>query len=200
MNGDRALDDVRDRLSERQPQRILEERVARAAVAMVLHASRDDAQLLLIQRAHRDGDPWSGHMALPGGRRDPGDVDLIQTAIRETWEEVGIDLAADAAVIGELDQLRAVARFRPLDLVISPYVFRLRRSVSLTLNAREVRSAVWVPLSFFRTPVAAGRYRRELEGIATEFPCYRYQGYTIWGLTHRILEGFLAIVASPEES
>lgn len=139
-------------------------------------------------------------MALPGGRRDPGDVDLIQTAIRETWEEVGIDLAADAEVIGELDQLRAVARFRPLDLVISPYVFRLRRSVSLTLNAREVRSAVWVPLSFFRTPVAAGRYRRELEGIATEFPCYRYQGYTIWGLTHRILEGFLAIVASPEES
>jgi 8-oxo-dGTP pyrophosphatase MutT (NUDIX family) len=181
----------------RQPQRIAEERVARAAVAMVLHAARDEAQLLLIQRAHRDGDPWSGHMALPGGRKDPEDVDLIQTAIRETQEEVGIDLGVDADVIGELDQLRAVARFRPLDLVISPFVFRLRRSVSLTLSAREVRSSVWVPLSFFQTPAAVGRYRRELEGIATEFPCYRYQGYTIWGLTHRILEGFLRIVASP---
>jgi 8-oxo-dGTP pyrophosphatase MutT (NUDIX family) len=161
---------------------------------MVLHASRDDAQLLLIQRAHRDGDPWSGHMALPGGRRDPADVDLTRTAIRETQEEVGIDLEADAEVIGELDELRAVARFRPLDLVISPFVFRLERSVSLTLNAREVRSAIWVPVTFFHTPVAAGRYRRELDGIVTEFPCYRYQGYTIWGLTHRILENFLAIV------
>jgi hypothetical protein len=62
-----------------------------------------------------------------------------------------------------------------------------------------VRSSVWVPLSFFQTPEAVGRYRRELEGIATEFPCYRYQGYTIWGLTHRILDGFLRIVASSEE-
>jgi 8-oxo-dGTP pyrophosphatase MutT (NUDIX family) len=120
---------------------------------------------------------------------------LIHTAIRETEEEVGIDLGSDADVIGGLDELRAVARFHPLDLVISPFVFRLRRSVSLTLNAREVRSSVWVPLSFFQTPVAAGRYRRELEGIATEFPCYRYKEYTIWGLTHRILDDFLAIVA-----
>lgn len=161
---------------------------------MVLHAARDDVQLLLIQRAHRDGDPWSGHMALPGGRKDPHDIDLVHTAIRETKEEVGIDLGGDAEVIGELDQLRAVARFRPLDLVISPFVFHLRRSVSLALNAREVRSAVWVPLSFFQTPAAPGCYRRELDGIVTELPCYRYQGYTIWGLTHRILDGFLKIV------
>lgn len=196
MNGEQTLDRVGDRLSACQPQRIAEERVARAAVAMVLLASRDDAHLLLIQRAHRDGDPWSGHMALPGGRKDPDDVDLIHTARRETQEEVGIDLSADADLVGELDQLRAVARFRPLDLVISPFVFRLRRSVSLALNDREVRSAIWVPLSFFQTPVAAGRYRREVEGIAMEFPCYRYQGYTIWGLTHQILDGFLAIVTS----
>jgi 8-oxo-dGTP pyrophosphatase MutT (NUDIX family) len=195
MNGEQALEAICARLSESQPKRIEEERVARAAVAMVLHASRDGVQLLLIQRAHRDGDPWSGHMALPGGRKDPGDIDLIHTAIRETEEEVGIDLGSDADVIGGLDELRAVARFHPLDLVISPFVFRLRRSVSLTLNAREVRSSVWVPLSFFQTPVAAGRYRRELEGIATEFPCYRYKEYTIWGLTHRILDDFLAIVA-----
>jgi 8-oxo-dGTP pyrophosphatase MutT (NUDIX family) len=196
MNGEPALDRLGDRLSAHQPRRIVEDRVARAAVAMVLDSSRDDVQILLIQRALRDGDPWSGHMALPGGRKDPGDVDLIQTAVREAWEEVGVDLGEDADLIGELDELRAVARFRPLDLVISPFVFRLRRPVSLSLNAREVRSAVWVPLSFFQTPAASGRYRRELEGIATEFPCYRYQGYTIWGLTHRILEGFFGIVAS----
>lgn len=195
MNGEQVLAHVRARLSLHRAQRMTEERVARAAVALVLHVARDDAQLLLIQRAHRDGDPWSGHMALPGGRKDPGDVDSVHTAIRETWEEVGIDLGKDAEVIGELDHLSAVARFRPLDLVISPFVFRLERSVSLTLNAREVRSAVWVPLSFFRTPAAAGRYRRELDGIATEFPCYRYHGYTVWGLTHRILEGFFEIVA-----
>ena len=88
-------------------------------------------------------------MALPGGRRDPDDADVIATAVREAREEVGVDLTVDAEPIGRLDELRAVARHRPLDLVISPVVFALHRPVSLTLSPREVESAVWVPLSFF---------------------------------------------------
>jgi 8-oxo-dGTP pyrophosphatase MutT (NUDIX family) len=157
----------------------------------------DYVDLLLIQRAIRDDDPWSGHMALPGGRRDPDDADAVATASRETHEEVGVDLRRGAEVIGRLDELRAVARHRPLDLVISPIVFALRRPVTLTLSPREVDSAVWVPVSFFGSAAARATYSRTLDGIASNYPAFRYERYTIWGLTHRILEGFLDVAAKP---
>jgi 8-oxo-dGTP pyrophosphatase MutT (NUDIX family) len=187
------LEEIRARLAAYRPALIDERRVARASVAMVLGEGAARVELLLIQRATRDDDPWSGHMALPGGRRDPDDADVIATAVRETREEVGIDLTVDGEPIGRLDELRAVARHRPLDLVISPVVFALKRRVTLTLNPREVDSAVWVPLSFFSTPDARATYGRTLDGIASDYPAFRYERYTIWGLTHRILEGFLEV-------
>ena len=143
-----ALTQIRARLTAYRPHVIEEPRVARAAVALVLADPGDGVELLLIRRATRDDDPWSGHMALPGGRRDPDDADAVATASRETLEEVGVDLGADAEVIGRLDELRAVARHRPLDLVITPVVFVLHRAVVLRPSPREVESAVWVPLSF----------------------------------------------------
>lgn len=188
------LEDIRARLTAYRPALIEEEKVARASVAMVLGEGRDGVELLLIQRATRDDDPWSGHMALPGGRRDPHDADVMATAVRETREEVGIDLAVDAEPIGRLDELRAIARHRPLDLVISPVVFALRHPVVLTLSPREVESAVWVPLSFFGSPGARATYSRTLDGVASNYPAFRYERYTIWGLTHRILEGFLSVL------
>lgn len=187
------LDHIRQRLAAFRPQVIDDPKVARAAVALVLEETAPDVRLLLIQRATRDDDPWSGHMAFPGGRRDPGDVDAVATAVRETREEVGADLRADGEVIGRLDELRAVARHRPLDLVISPVVFALHRPVALQPSPREVESTVWVPLPFFTSPAARATYARTFEGVASEFPAFRFEQYTIWGLTHRILEGFLEI-------
>jgi len=191
-----SLGEIRARLDAYRPTVITEPKVARASVALVLRTSGDDAELLLIQRATRDNDPWSGHMAFPGGRRDPGDTDVIETAVRETREEVGIDLATAAVTIGRLDELRAIARHRPLDLVISPVVFALERPVTLALSAREVESAVWVPLTFFASPEARVTHSRTLDGIASDFPAFRFDRYTIWGLTHRILEGFLEIAGT----
>lgn len=187
------LEEIRARLAAYRPTLIEEQKVARASVAMVLGEGAAGVELLLIQRATRDDDPWSGHMALPGGRRDPDDADVIATAVREAREEVGIDLTVDGEPIGRLDELRAVARHRPLDLVISPVVFALQRPAALTLNPREVDSAVWVPLSFFGMPAARATHSRTLDGIASDYPAFRYERYTIWGLTHRILEGFLEI-------
>ena len=188
------LEEIRARVAAYRPTLVDEQKVARASVAIVLGNGAQGVELLLIQRATRDNDPWSGHMALPGGRRDPDDADVVETAVRETREEVGIDLTVDAEPIGRLDELRAVARHRPLDLVISPIVFALRNAVQLTLSPREVESAVWVPLSFFWSPEARATYSRTLDGIASDYPAFRYDRYTIWGLTHRILEGFLRIV------
>lgn len=196
-----SLEEIRARLAANRPAVIVEPKVARASVALVLRDGVDGVELLLIQRATRDDDPWSGHMAFPGGRRDPDDADVVATAMRETREEVGIDLAADADVLGRLDELRAIARHRPLDLVISPIVFALQRPVRLALSPREVEGAVWVPLSFFTSDGARATHRRTLDGIDSEFPAYRYQDrYTIWGLTHRILDGFLEILQDGDPS
>jgi 8-oxo-dGTP pyrophosphatase MutT (NUDIX family) len=192
-----TLEDIRARLAAYRPTLIDEQKVARASVAMVLGDDGAGVRMLFIQRATRDDDPWSGHMALPGGRRDPDDADVIATAVRETGEEVGIDLVADAEPIGRLDELRAIARHRPLDLVISPIVFALQRPVALTLSAREVESAVWVPLSFLTSTDARATHSRTLDGVASDYPAFRYERYTIWGLTHRILDGFLEIVRAP---
>jgi len=189
-----GLAHIRTRLAAYRPSVIEEPKVARAAVALVLYAAPAGVELLLIQRATRDDDPWSGHMAFPGGRRDPGDADAIATASRETREEVAIDLTRDADVIGRLDELRAISRHRPLDLVISPVVYALTRAVTPQPSPREVESAVWVPLDFLFSAAARTTHTRTLDGISGDFPAFRYQGYTIWGLTHRILEGFLEIV------
>ena len=193
-----ALAHIRARIAAYRPSVIDEPKVARAAVALVLGDAGAGVELLLIQRATRDDDPWSGHMALPGGRRAPDDADAVATASRETFEEVGVDLAADAEVVGRLDELRAVARHRPRDLVITPVVDALRRAVAVRPSPREVESAVWVPVSFLASADAVATYTRTLDGATSDYPAFRYQGYTIWGLTHRILQGFLEIVGGTE--
>jgi 8-oxo-dGTP pyrophosphatase MutT (NUDIX family) len=185
---------IRLRLRDHQPHKEGGSPVARASVAIVLAESAGDVDLLLIHRAVRDDDPWSGHMAFPGGRRHPDDADVVHTAVRETFEEVGIDLAAGGIVLSHLDELRAVARHRPLDLVITPVVFALAHKVDPKPNPREVAGAIWVPLSFFYKPEATGVYRRTLDGMENQYPCYEYRGYQIWGLTYRILEGFLGLL------
>lgn len=189
-----ALDEIARSLALREPVRIADPSASRAGVAMVLREGGDGAEVLLIRRATRAGDPWSGHMAFPGGRHQPADPDVVHTALRETREEVGIDLHAAGEVIGLLDELRAVARERPLDLVITPVVCALRRPAALDLDVREVESALWIPLSFFRQPEARAVHRRALDGVETDFPAYRYEQYTVWGMTHFMLERFFALV------
>lgn len=169
----------------------------RAAVALVLRDADHGGEFVAIHRAHRAGDPWSGHVALPGGRHQPSDPDLVATAVRETDEEIGIDLAQVAEVVTELDELRAIGRGRLLDLVIRPVVFVLRAPVVLRPNPEEVQHALWIPLAALRQP---GNHRMHTPlGAQSAHPAFEFQGYTIWGLTHRILTQFLALLSGADE-
>lgn len=185
---------VRQQLQQHRPIVVVHEDVARAAVALVVRDGSQGAEVLLIQRAERASDPWSGHMALPGGRQEPGDGDLYATAARETNEEVGLDLGTHGEWIGRLDELQAVGRGKVLPLVITPIACELRSAVSLRLNRTEVRDAVWIPLTTLREPGVQGHYMYELDGVISRHPAYVHGRYTIWGLTYRILTNLLSLV------
>lgn len=185
---------IRKRLKSHVPTINAEPSFARAAVAVVLRDGDAGAELIVIHRAHRSGDPWSGHMALPGGRQQGTDVDLFATAARETFEEVGVDLLQHGELLGHLDDLQAVGRGRSLNLIIRPFVCGLDAPATLTPNRDEVQSAFWIPLASLRHPDVRGTHRHNIMGQEFEHPAFVYQGHTIWGLTHRILSGLLDIL------
>jgi len=161
-----------------------------AAVAAVLTPQPDS--LLLIRRADRSGDPWSGHMALPGGRREPGDVDLLTTAIRETAEELGIELAP-SDLAGYLEDV--VPRIPTLPpIAVRPFVFYLAERPALSPNA-EVAEASWVPLDYLLRPDIHDSIRLEVGGQHRTVAAYRLESAIVWGMTERILTDLLTHLA-----
>ena len=161
-----------------------------ASVALVLRGGLQGPEVLLIRRADRPGDPWSGHMALPGGRSDPQDQDAEHTAARETLEEVGIDLRRHGRLLGALDQVRPVSRRAP-GILVSPYVYAVDSTSQVRQN-HEVALALWVPLAELSSADAVTEYLYVLEdGTSVAFPAYGAGGHVVWGLTHRILTSFL---------
>ncbi len=163
-----------------------------AAVALLLRP-RAELELLLIKRAQHESDPWSGHMALPGGRRESHDQDLLATALRETREEVGIDVVRTAS-LGALDEVSPQTPRLP-PIVISPFVLVVDADAAASPAPEEVEIALWVPLRALADDRAADELILELEGMSRSFPAFRYGEHVIWGLTHRILQQFLALAA-----
>jgi 8-oxo-dGTP pyrophosphatase MutT (NUDIX family) len=163
-----------------------------AAVALIIRP-HDELELLLIKRAEHEQDPWSGHMALPGGRRADGDQDLLRTAMRETEEEVGVPLSTDGELIGRLDEVSPRNPRLP-PIIIAPFIFVVQSDTTPVIDTREVEAAIWVPLSALRDESAASEILITLEGGSRAFPSLVYGEYVIWGLTHRILMRFLEII------
>ena len=158
-----------------------------AAVAAVLR-NLDEPEILLIKRAEHPLDPWSGHIAFPGGRQDPDDTDSLATAMRETREEVGIDLREHGRHLGPLDEVQANWRSQGIDLVIVPHVFVLEAVVEPRPDPKEVDLAMWAPLRPMLLGEARTTHAHRHEGEELRFPAWQVGPHVVWGLTHRMLE------------
>ncbi|MBN1610617.1 MAG: CoA pyrophosphatase [Polyangiaceae bacterium] len=190
---------IREALANEVP-RVLRPAGQRAAVAIVLRDPATGAEVLLIERSRRVDDPWSGHVAFPGGRREPTDADDLATALRETREEIGLDLARQARLIGQLDELGAVAEGRAIDMVIVPFVFELAEPSPLC-TSDEVSDVFWTPLGPLLSGETKMTYCVESNGQVAEHPAFRVQNRVVWGLTQRMLTCLVGALASraPQE-
>jgi 8-oxo-dGTP pyrophosphatase MutT (NUDIX family) len=169
-------------------------RARRAAVALVLAPDGQTAsapRVLLLRRSERVGDPWSGHMALPGGHEDPGDGDLLHTARRETLEEVGIDLSS-AELLGHLDD---VSPMRSSEIAVRPFVFWTPRAPSVTLSD-EVTEVVWVPLRALAEGSLNATRQVTIGDRVLTVPAYVIDERVVWGMTFRVLSRFISEVAT----
>jgi 8-oxo-dGTP pyrophosphatase MutT (NUDIX family) len=148
----------------------------------------DDTEVLLIRRALRDGDPWSGHMAFPGGHQEPIDPDLRATAMRETLEEVGLDLR-EHEYLGQLDEFQALARGRAVSMIISPHLFALAPGPT-DLRFRpneEVAELVWGRIGRMMRGEVDAIKELEYDGERRRLPAFQIEDHLVWGMTHSML-------------
>ncbi len=166
-----------------------------AAVAILLQANADSSvEVLFIRRAEKTGDPWSGHMAFPGGHKDPEDDSLLAAAMRETWEEVGIDLHQSGQLLASLQPLRPLLRTGKDAMLVAPFVFQLHKPINLRPN-HEVAEAIWTPLAPIYQAQNHTEEARLVEGSAQAFAGYQLgDGYFVWGLTYRMLHGLFELL------
>ena len=177
------------RLHGRTPVTVTDPEVSQAAVALIVGSDPD--AVLIIRRAERSGDPWSGHMGLPGGRRDQGDEQLLATAIRETREEVSLDLTAHE-LLGTLDDI--APRSKSLIPVFArPFVFAVTGQPTPLPNS-EVSAARWVPISELNDPAILRDFTLMIGGEARTFPAYHLEEGTIWGMTERMLTSLFELI------
>jgi len=180
-----TLDVVRSRLA-RGPRQVESTPLIRWAAVAVIIAPAPDA-LLVVRRAERSGDPWSGQMALPGGRRAEGE-DLLFTALRETEEEVGL-IVAPETLLGVLDDVAPITPVLP-PIAVRPFVFRIESRPPLRTN-HEVAEAHWVPLATLLHPETHAPVDIDVGGTVRRVPAYRLAEGTVWGMTERILSDLL---------
>jgi 8-oxo-dGTP pyrophosphatase MutT (NUDIX family) len=174
------------RLASHRPRAENDAALLWAAVALIVVPN--PAALLLIRRAEHPGDPWSGHMALPGGRRSPTDITLCDTAMRESLEEVGVQLEPSQC-IGTLDDVAPRTPVLP-PIAVRPYVFALPNRPSLIPNP-EVASTHWIPLETLLHPDTYRPVHVDIRGEQRTVDAFLLENAVVWGMTERILTSLL---------
>lgn len=165
----------------------------RSAVAVILREEDHGLETLMIKRADREGDPWSGHMAFPGGRADASDDNNLHTARRETWEEIGLDTHAHTECVGRLSDRETHALGGAYSMVVTPYIFTIDEVPDLNPN-HEVAEVIWVPLGFLADQDNRQTMQWQRQHMTVDMPCYYFEEKRIWGLSLGMLDELVDVV------
>jgi 8-oxo-dGTP pyrophosphatase MutT (NUDIX family) len=185
-----ALEQLRGALAAHRPRLATPAGGFAAAVAAIVSETAGQLHLLFIERSQHPGDPWSGHLAFPGGRVEPQDGGPRAAAEREVQEETGLDLGG-GELLGRLDDLAGVHQ----RVVVSTFVYFLPRPGDPVLNS-EVQAAFWTPLSHLVDPArrrvrsfpgTSGQPQPALAVLAPDRP-------VLWGITYRLTCRLLAFL------
>ncbi len=181
------------------PKLVHDSSARQAAVAVVLRNTQVGAEILFIERASRTADPWSGQMAFPGGRRDAEDKTPMDTAERETFEEVGIQLARSAN-FGRIDDLVGHSSSPSPGLVISCFLYEAADRVQLRTNY-EVQDTIWIPVTSLANPeLFVSNFRpQNYDGEFPGIKCGQDDERIVWGLTYRFICAFFKMAGIPFE-
>lgn len=167
----------------------------RAAVAISLRLGVSGPEMLMIQRAVREGDPWSGHMGFPGGRKDASDATDVACAKRETLEEIGFDLDTYGELICQLSDVNTGWRADRPEMLVAPFIFKVDSTPDFDLN-HEVDDTLWVPLSFLLDDANRSRHQWDWRGEVLESDAFTYDNRLIWGLSLMMIDELLEIIGS----
>jgi 8-oxo-dGTP pyrophosphatase MutT (NUDIX family) len=177
-----------ERLAEMLKQRY-EKLDANAAVVVLLRATNQDFQVLFVKRAEKSTDPWSGQTALPGGKGDQEDRNLKETAVRETLEEISVNLLEGCRFLGAMEPVRSTQKS---EMQILPFVVLLEREQAIKLN-EELTEYFWTSLK------ELAKHKGTVKFSFGEYPAYIIEKHNIWGLTYKILHKLLSLFSSIEE-
>lgn len=189
------IDRIRQSILDHSPRTVpVRKKTRQAAVSVVLRPTEKDTEALFILRATKDGDPWSGHMAFPGGHLEDVDESLRHAAERETHEEIGLDLIRHGEFIGQIDPVQANPRGRDLDMVVTPFVYELKQSDVRFEPNYEVADVLWGSLHDMHTGRSHTMGEFNVGGERVHYPGYGVGDEIVWGLTYRMLDLFFAVL------
>ena len=193
----KSLADMPAALVYNRPTRLPGRRyMVQCGVTVLLREGKTGLETLMMRRAKKRGDPWSGDMCFPGGRLSKGDADPEATAHRELEEEIGFSASVHAKPLGRLSELMTRAHEAPKPMSVSPYVLELTSEPDMELN-HEAVEVIWIPLSFLANPANREKMNWKVGKANWSVPCYHYQGCRIWGLSLMILDELVEVVGGP---
>ncbi|MBL4866904.1 MAG: CoA pyrophosphatase [Pseudomonadales bacterium] len=191
-----TLSDIRTAINDQDHEPAIHDTAAsQASVAVIIAEGKTDLEICFIRRSERDDDPWSGHVAFPGGRVETGDLCANTVAERETREEIGIHLVEDHR-IGPLP-IRQVARSASIqNMVLSPFIYHVgpRDLISTSCDPMEVADVFWVPVKQLFDKESISEHTFNVRGSTIDLPGIKFGDHIIWGLTLRILGSFADIM------